>query len=190
MSSNQPSPILMVIDAQVDFVDRDGVMPCINAYQVIERIIQLVDFSRQNDIPVLFTREAHSANLLDFGHEMTIQVPQHCIVNTPGYEIVAELTPEAEDFIIDKRRYSAFLGTHLDIILNSFTNPTLFITGFTTNACVHHTVMDAWQRDFPVHVLEDCISATTEEKHRVALKMLDFISPEIRIDSNQFITQH
>jgi len=186
-NSTTPFPaVVLVIDAQNDFLAPSAPYPCVNADLVVANIAQAVKTARDANIPVIFTREAHSISGADYGMEFVEGAPSHCVEGTPGFEIVPELKPLAGEFVIDKRRYNAFLGTHLDLVLNLFGRPTLFITGLTTNVCVHYTAAEAFQRDYQVHVIRECVSATSDEKHKMGLRMLDFISTRIVINLENF----
>lgn len=175
------SAVLLIIDAQVDFLSPLAPYLCLDSEQVVERIAYLLEIFRSKNMPVIFTRETHSPNMRDYGNELLNGAPIHTVEGTPGFDIVPKLKPLSNEFIIDKRRYSAFLGTHLDIILNSISRPVLYITGFTTNCCVHYTAIEAYQRDYQVHVVRDCVSATSREKHDNGLRMLEYISENIPV---------
>ncbi len=179
--------VILVIDAQVDFLSPTAPFPCINAENVVANIRKVIDVARKTNLPVIYTREVHHMNGLDFGFELEAGGELHCVEGTPGVEIVKDLKPLPGEFVIDKRRYNAFLGTHMDLVLNTYGHPTLLITGFTTNVCVYCTAVEAWQRDYPVRVICDCVSGTSEERHQSALKMLNYLSKKIVINLEEFL---
>jgi nicotinamidase-related amidase len=145
--------------------------------------------ARELGASIIFTREAHLKDENDFGLELEIGQPPHCVVGTEGFDIVSELSPLPNEIVIDKKRYDAFLGTPLDIYLRSHENPTIYITGFATNVCVHYTAVSAFQYDYRIKVLQDCVSATSQEKHEMGLRMLEFISPELIGNKRQFLAE-
>jgi nicotinamidase-related amidase len=75
---------------------------------------------------------------------------------TPGAQIVDELAPRTEDFIVPKLRWSAFTGTYLDLLLRSRDVNTLLITGGGTDVGVAATAYGA--RDLGYHLIfvRDC----------------------------------
>jgi biuret amidohydrolase len=164
---------LLIIDMQHDFVDPDGVVPCIGAPQIVSRVRQLVTEAHSVGIPCIFTQEVHRAQKVDFGRELDGDEPLHCVEGSKGAEIVEELTPSKLDYVIRKRRYSAFFGTDLQILLNGLKVDTLYITGAATDVCVYLTTMDAHQWDFKVRVPEDCVAGTSEEAHKAALAAIE-----------------
>ena len=180
-SSPLQNAVVLVIDAQNDFLSPGAPYTCINAEQTISNIAAFLQAARQLKVPIIYTREAHASNGCDYGLEAAIGEPPHCVKGTSGIEIVQPLNPQSNDAVIDKTRYDGFLGTPLDLLLHSYGQPTLFITGFTTNACVLYTTMGAFQRDFSTHVIAECVSATSREYHELGLNTLRSISSEIVI---------
>jgi ureidoacrylate peracid hydrolase len=72
-------------------------------------------------------------------------------------EIVEELKPFGQDIIVDKSRYSGFVGTELDNILKEHNIKYLVFTGLFTNICVESTLRDAFFHDyFPVLISDAC----------------------------------
>jgi nicotinamidase-related amidase len=59
------------------------------------------------------------------------------------------------DFIVPKRRYSAFFGTDLDLTLRELGVETVIAVGCDTNICVLHTLADAYYLGYASVVVED-----------------------------------
>lgn len=166
------NPLLLVIDMQYDFVAADGKVSNPGAAATIAPIATLIDTFRSADLPIIFTREAHRPGQVDGGLELDYQVREHCVEGTHGYEIVDELAPLSTEQVIDKRRYSSFLGTELEFLLRKYRTDTLVICGVSSDCCVHWTAGDAFQKDFHVRVVEDATSGTSPEAHEASLLML------------------
>lgn len=170
----QKSAAILVIDSRNDFLSTGEPYSCINTQGTIPSIVSLLELARQRqNIPIIFTREAHAPDGRDYGME--------AVIGTPGIEIVEPLTPLENEAVTDKTRYDGFLGTPLDLLLHSLGRPSLFVTGLTTNACMLYTTMGAFQRDFPVHVIEECVSGTSQKNHELRLNTMRSISDEIMI---------
>jgi len=71
------------------------------------------------------------------------------------YELVAELTPQPDDIVLPKSRYSGFFNTPLDSILRSRGIRHLIFTGIATNVCVESTLRDGFFLEYFGVVLED-----------------------------------
>ena len=178
-------PGLVVIDMQNDFCD-----PAVGTYapgaeEIIEPIGGLVDAARGAGVPVIFTQEVHREDQLDAGRERDAgaglpypgalpsdPLPVHCVAGTRGVEIVDQLEPQPTDVRIAKRRYSIFLGTDLQFLLNGLGVETLLLTGVCSNICVLWTAGDAYQLDYHVRVIEDCVAGTSPEEHEAALTIM------------------
>ena len=93
-----------------------------------------------------------------------------CEEGTWGAEFYAGLQPQNGDIVITKHRYSAFLGTDLDMILRSRGIRSLLISGVGTNVCVESTLRDGYMRDYYIVLLEDCVGATNQALHQATLQ--------------------
>lgn len=183
-------PALLVIDMQHDFLDRDAPCRCLGAQEIIAPIAEMVSSMKRASQPVIWTRELHRPGGIDAGRESDPGYPlrQHTIEGTHGAEIIEELSPEPADLCVSKRRYNCFLGTDLELILNSLKVETLLITGVTSTACVHWTVGEAFQRDYHVRTLEDCVAGTTREAHEASLLLMrQLVTPGRRIMSRDVL---
>ena len=99
-------------------------------------------------------------------------MPEHCVEGTKGIEIIDELEPLPGDLRIVKRRYSCFLGTDLELLLGNLGVETLLVTGVDSNVCVLWTVGEAFQRDYHVRVIEDCVAGSSPEENDAALTIM------------------
>jgi nicotinamidase-related amidase len=176
---------LLVIDMQHDFLDTDAPFGAPGMQGIVGRVGKLIRVARAAGVPIIYTQEAHRPNRIDSGRELDpgtgacypggaadSPVQEHCVEGTRGVEIVDALAPEEGDFTIIKRRYSCFLGTDLEILLGCLEVRTLFVTGVDSNVCVLWTVGEAFQRDYHVRVVEDCIAGTTRDQHNAAVMIM------------------
>src|SRR6266516_1581192 len=160
---------LLVIDMQNDFLLPDAPVPATGGLGLIRVISGSADACRTEGFPVVFTQEMHRPDLSDFGIELDFE-PPHCLEGTPGMDVVAGLEPKRGDVLIQrKRRYDAFLGTDLDLVLRNRAVENLLVTGVCTDICVISTVHHARNLDYRCVVLSDAVAGTTSERHRAAL---------------------
>ena len=72
----------------------------------------------------------HRANLIDFGRKLDGDEDIHCLDSNPETDITPDVLDfRAGDYLIQKRRYSAFYGTVLEILLRGLKVDTLILTG-------------------------------------------------------------
>lgn len=95
------------------------------------------------------------------GEDFDIWQRAMCVKGSWGAEFY--LKPEPDDEIVAKTRYSSFIRTRLDELLKSKGIETAVVTGVVTNQCVESTARDAYQYDYDVVVVSDCVSDTNEQ---------------------------
>ena len=160
-------PALVVIDIQkstfAPIPDDERSIPHMPDYaERMQNTRLLIDECRNVDIPIIFIQEIHRANLIDFGRELDGDETVHCLDSNPLTDLaVDELGIRQDDYKIQKRRYSAFYGTDLEILLKGLKANTLILTGGLTDVCVHYTYADAHQGDYHCYVVEDCIAGSS-----------------------------
>ena len=98
-----------------------------------------------------------------------------CATGTWGAEYY-RVQPTNDDCEVVKHRYSAFVGTTLEVILRSLARQTVVVTGVTTNVCVESTVRDAYMRDYRPLLVEDCTGVRPGKSTRVLFTMFVLIS--------------
>ena len=178
-------PALIVVDIQAltfDETIRHRAIPNMPGYK--DRMLKarrLIDKAREQDIPVIFIQEVHRPNLVDFGRELDGDEDVHCLEDDPNTAIAVEQTGfRPDDYLIKKRRYSAFFGTDLEILLRGLKVDTLLLCGGLTDVCVHYTFVDAHQSDYFCRVIEDCVGGSSEEAHEAALRAMEYLQTGAR----------
>jgi nicotinamidase-related amidase len=69
------------------------------------------------------------------------------------------LTPRPNEYFIRKHVYSGFVGTRLDVLLRYLDIKNLFVVGFSADACLMTTIIDALWLNYKVIMLRDCTLA-------------------------------
>lgn len=171
---------LIVIDIQAStFQDSSDMRAIDNMPDYAPRMLKArgtIDAARAADIPVIFIQEIHRANLIDFGRELDGDEDIHCLDNNPMTDLaVKEMGIRPDDYVIQKRRYSAFYGTDLEILLKGLKAQTLILVGGLTDVCVHYTFVDAHQGDYFCRVIEDCVAGSSQDAHDAALRAMEYL---------------
>ena len=142
---------------------------------------ELVDTARTSGIPVIFIQEAHRPDLVDFGRELDGSEDVHCVEGQPGTPLaVEEMGIRPDDYTIKKRRYSAFFGTDLEILLKGLKAETVILCGGLTDVCVHYTFADAHQHDYFARVVEDCVAGSSLAAHEASLNAMEYLQTGAR----------
>ena len=174
-------PALLVIDIQkstfAPIPDDKRSIPHMPDYaERMQNTRLLIDKCRNVGIPIIFIQEIHRANLIDFGRELDGDETVHCLDSNPLTDLALdELGVRPDDYKIQKRKYSAFYGTDLEILLKGLKANTLILTGGLTDVCVHYTYADAHQGDYHCYVVEDCTAGSSLEAHQASSKAMEYL---------------
>jgi nicotinamidase-related amidase len=176
------NPVLIVVDIQTG-PPPEAEQPIPHMCALSTRLPaarQLIAAARQAQVPVVFIQEAHRPDLIDFGRELDGSETVHCLEDDPGTAISSEIGYRPEDYFIRKRRYSAFFGTDLEILLKGLKAQTLILIGGLTDVCVHYTFVDAHQSDYYTRVVEDCVIGSSYEAHNASLAAMEYLQTGAR----------
>jgi len=86
---------------------------------------------------------------------------------SPATQIHPALGPRQGEPVVLKKRYSAFSGSDLDVLLRSVGATRLVLSGIATSGVVLSTLREAADRDYELVVLADACFDADEEVHRV-----------------------
>jgi len=158
--------ILLVVDMQNDFCHPNGAagrrgrgMEFVQG--MIPNLLRLIKKAREQDCPVGFVRTV-SNSWTDSAVWREFKNPDllACAEGTWGAEFYAGFEPLPGELVITKHRYSAFIGTDLDLILRSRGIKSLIVTGVGTGMCVFHTLTVGFMLDYYITLVEDCAATT------------------------------
>ena len=171
---------LIVIDIQAStFIDDSAVRSIDNMPGYKDRMLKArgaIDGARAANIPVIFIQEVHHPSMVDFGRELDGDEDVHCLEDNPNTALaVEEMGVRADDYHVRKRRYSAFFGTDLEILLKGLGVNTLIMVGGLTDVCVHYTFVDGHQSDYFCRVIEDCIAGSGIDAHHASLRAMEYL---------------
>lgn len=165
---------LLVVDMQHDNVAPDGAIPAHGAEAIVPRIGDLIAGAHRATAPVVYSRHLHRPGPdlpTDFGIAHYFEPPS-CLEGSRGAELVADLAPHHGDLVVTKRRYDAFFGTDLDLLLRGQDIDGLLVCGVLTDGCVLASVSHARSLDYRVWLVADCLAGTTPDKHAAALDLM------------------
>ena len=91
----------------------------------------------------------------------------------PGWEIVPELQPKANEPIIDKPMRSAFAHTDFALLLQVRGIRNLILAGVVTDVCVFGTMKDACDKGLDCLLVRDACAAASPDVHDVVMKSVE-----------------
>jgi len=158
------NPALAVIDMQNDVVLPDSPCHVPGAMGTIPAISNLADYFRSNKWPVIYVTRQHRPDGSDVEYTRAHLFKEKeglCVAGSRGAQIVDGLEVKPEDYILVKKRFSAFLFTEFDLLLRRLNIKTLAIAGTQYPNCIRSTAVDALARDYRVVVVTDACSASS-----------------------------
>lgn len=159
---------VIVVDMQNDFVKPGGSLLVPAARETLPAIQSLLAQARQAGVRVVYTQDTHREG----DPEWQIW-PEHCRIDTWGWQIIEELAPQAGDLVVQKNRYDGFFDTELDYYLARLWKVNhLVIVGTVSSICVAHTAASAGLRWYRTVVPADGISALTEFDQALTLRQV------------------
>lgn len=185
-------PVLIVIDIQKSaFMDHKAGIPVMPDYRAnMERARGVVDAAHDAGIPVVFIQEIHRRDMVDYGRELDGTEDVHCMEGEPGTPVAfEEMGRQPGDYFLHKRRYSAFYGTELEILLKGLKAQTLILIGGLTDVCVHYTFADGHQGDYYCRVVGDCVGGSSTDAHLASLKAMEYLQTGAVISADQIIAE-
>ena len=189
---------LVVVDMQNAFM-LPGVAhsPCLMAQEIVPNINRLAQAVRDTGGAVVWIKTTYTDETLTswsvlygmIGPQRTEKRAEALTADSKGHELWPTLEVRAQDVIIEKRRYSAFIqgSSELAALLRARGIETLLITGTVTNVCCESTARDAMMLNFKTVMITDGNAAVTDEDHNASLSAFyltfgDIMSTDFTID--------
>ncbi len=159
---------LLVVDMLKDFIYENGALYLGDvAGNVLSEAEKIVKKAKIKNVPIFYICDSHHNEDAEF--EI---FPKHCLQHTIGGQVVEEIKPGENDYIILKRRYSAFFGTDLDLYLREMGIIRIVLIGVCTNICILYTAASARMLNYKVDIIRDAVGSFDREAHQFALKEL------------------
>ncbi len=168
----KPRTALVVVDMLKDHLTPGRPAEVPRAREIVPALAKRIEDARKDGVPVVFVVDEHDANDPDL--EMW---GAHNVRGTDGPEVWPDLKPLAEDLVVKKATYSAFVGSNLQNVLDDLKVETLVLTGCLTELGLLATATDAMQRGFAVDVPPDSQAGASPELEQVAIGLMRILAP-------------
>jgi ureidoacrylate peracid hydrolase len=174
---------LIVVDVQNDFCSPDGSLAGVGndvsaAVEMVPRLQSLIENARAVGMPVVFIQTIHDETndspqwlgRVDAGPG-TERPGITCRTSSWGGQFY-EVAPQPGDHVVIKYRYSAFIGTNLEILLRTLGVQSLLFTGVATEICVESSLRDGLFADYWVSLVEDCAASYSQAAHDASVSVV------------------
>lgn len=147
---------VVVVDLQNEYLP-SGKLPLFNIEAVIDNAAKVIAHARKHAIPVIHIR-----------HESISAEAPIFVKNTQAVEIIDQVAPLGNEYVITKNYPNSFLKTNLDQKLKADGIEQLTIIGAMSHMCIDATTRAASDLGYQCTVLEDaCTTLDLEFKGQV-----------------------
>lgn len=178
---------LLVMDMQSSIVSS-----LTDPEQMVSNVKKVIKAAKHHQIPVIYVIIGFRQGMPEISaHNKVFSGLRHHMANVNMKEwmfIHPELSPEEEDIVITKRRFSAFTGSDLEVVLRGLDVQHLVLTGVSTSGVVLSTLREASDKDYDLTVIEDCCKDGDEEVHDVLMRKVFPRQADV-IKTNDWIVQ-
>ena len=160
------SKILIVVDMQNDFID--GALGTKEAAAIVPYVKDVIE---SFDGKVYFTRDTHFENYMETQEGANLPVP-HCIKDTDGWQIRAELDALRRTEAIDKLTFGS--SALVDVLKAEKDIESITFVGLCTDICVisNAMVVKAFFPELPLIVDAKGCAGVSPESHKRALEAM------------------
>lgn len=136
--------------------------------QAARSIASIAQAARAAGIPVFYTAQKGNQLLADRGLQADFwgpgmkAIPEH-------EEIVEPLTPDAQDLVLHKHRYSAFQRSNLETLMRARGRDQIIVTGIYAHIGCLATAAEAFQRDIQPFFVADALADFDRARHDMAV---------------------
>ena len=158
--------ILVVVDMQNDFID--GALGTPEAVAIVPYVKQIIE---NFDGKVYFTRDTPFENYMETQEGSNLPVP-HCIKDTYGWQIRAELDSLRQTEAVDKLTFGS--KELVDVLEKEENIESVTFVGLCTDICVisNAMVVKAFYPELPLIVDAKGCAGVTPESHNRALEAM------------------
>ncbi|MBV8948974.1 MAG: cysteine hydrolase [Solirubrobacterales bacterium] len=183
---------LLIYDMQVGILEQ---IP--NREEVVEKVAEVLRAARAHGVRTYFTRHVTLpvalmgvAQLRMWrawqGVDRLADVRSPFLPDDPQTQIVPELRPNADEAVLDKLAFSAFVGTPLELALRGAGVQALAIVGVATEIGIEPTVRHAGDLGLIPVVISDACGAGNLDAATRSMETLRFLGDAFMTDLAEF----
>jgi maleamate amidohydrolase len=165
---------LVLIDVQNAFFHPEGENFYPEAQAILPQLGTLLAAARRSRRLIIHVADVHRPGLADFESN---KLPPHAQSDSfnscyfPGFGPPAGASASgAREVALQKRRFSAFFGTDLDLLLRENRIGRLVVAGVKTNVCVRATIQDGFGWGYRCLLVEEATNSNRSELAAASLE--------------------
>jgi ureidoacrylate peracid hydrolase len=181
----------IVVDLQVGFMDHGQVAEVPMARKIVPNVNRISAALRAAGGIVVYLQHTMDAEAIRTwpvyfehfcGPEYRARMIETFTPGSPGHALWPELEVDAEDLVLIKRRFGAFVpgSSNLHARLQEREIDTLIISGTLSQVCCEATARDAMMMNYKVFFITDACATYTDAEHGGTLSAMAHIFCDVR----------
>ena len=166
MNTTNQNSALLVMDMQAGITRSQPA-----GSEIIGDVAKAIAHARANNIPVIYVIVGFRVGLPEVSpnnKSFSASKARMEAGNMDEFMKIDEaVAPLPDEIIVTKRRYSAFTGSDLEVVLRAQGIQHIVLTGISTSGVVLSTVREAADKDYRLTVLSDGCADNDPEVHHV-----------------------
>ncbi|NPV41611.1 MAG: isochorismatase family protein [Anaerolineae bacterium] len=156
------------------YIVRDSLLPALNAARDLGMTVIYLNNSApkiglaESEFGKLLRRQLNTDMERMFAEDI-VDPKEYHYGDSDHVKISKLLEPREGEYFVRKHVYSGFVGTRLDLLLRYLKIHNLFVVGFSADACLFTTIVDALWHDYKCILLRDCTLANDFEEEQAEL---------------------
>ncbi len=136
---------------------------------IVKKVSDAISIAREKNLLVIFVRVGFQKGMPEISMNNKVFSAFKERLEDSQLSFFMQLHPDLcvaeNDIIVDKKRFSAYSGSSLEMILNANNISHLTLCGFSTSGVVLSTLREAFDKDYLLTVLSDGCLDADEEVH-------------------------
>lgn len=165
-SENESRTFLIFIDCQNDFFS--GKLANEFAKNTVNALMEAAEYAKKKGFEMIFTLDTHQREIY-FNSQEGVTIPEHCLENTEGWEIIPELQKYTKNALLIKKDHFLFENWREYIREGD----RVFICGTLSEVCVISNALTIRAiENVDVVILDNCCSALSDDKQKAAMSVM------------------
>src|SRR5207249_1839066 len=145
---------------------------------VLGNTVELLQAARAAGLPVFYIQNTRRPDFADQKEVLTDAsiagggARGGPVVGTRPWEIMDEIKPQPDDYVLPKFRQGAFSATALDTLLRARGIDTIILCGVRTTVGIETTVRDGRDLGYNIVLVSDCTGGVSPEDHQWTLQRI------------------
>jgi len=154
---------------------------------LVQNLVRLRQWADRYQIPVVYTAQPHVQSAEERALLNDMWGPGLTTADPESQKIIAALSPNQNDTVLTKWRYSAFQRTDFAARMREWKRDQIIIGGVYAHIGCMVTAVDAFMQDIKPFVVGDAVADFSESEHTMALHYIATRCGHV-VDTNKVIS--